>query len=718
MGRKFLGTTPVAANELATMAQVAAGGGGSGTNPTLAQFLQNSAVSFNNNVRTRGLYSGATVVSTDTLPGGYGSAKTVTDNFLSIYGGNAVAATDNGNNGYTVKVVNESGSIYNGITWRLETFVDGDAVVISTARSGNFRLIVDGQYVSLSPLSASGTGQIVYHTVTFGSRAVRNIILECDRNSVFFNYRVKATDSLLRPPSNKQRLLVVGDSNAAGTSQTYLHNALASVIGDRVGLVDTWANAIANTGFVASSGGYNYAQRSADWTTPTSDMIIFCGSANDVTQGASVSAVKTAAANALIAARAARTGVPIFILGMAGGREYFENAGLYTTFMSYETALSEACSERNDPLIAFIPLLSATGPNPLTGTGTGTGNWDLYNLPDGHMTAAGHAYIGQYLAQRIVEAVAKMANVDVPEYAPLAVSGSSSGPANTDALTEGTTNLYFTTARVLATAMTGLSTATATAVVATDTALVAVGKLQAQVTARATIASPTFTGKVTTAASATGGAGLNLPHGAAPTSPANGDIWTTTAAAFVRLNGATAQLATTGSVTFTGKVTTPASATGAAGFNLPHGAAPTSPSNGDIWSTTTGLFVRLNGVTNQMAPAAAPTFTGAISANGSVRQVASALAALAIDCALGNSFTKTISADSTLTFSNVPATGTYYSCVLILTHTSGTLTHPTGTIFSGGTAPTLTTGKVHLIYYQTNNGGTTWRCSILKDYAS
>lgn len=48
-----------------------------------------------------------------------------------------------------------------------------------------------------------------------------------------------------------------------------------------------------------------------------------------------------------------------------------------------------------------------------------------------------------------------------------------------------------------------------------------------------------FGGKVTTVASATGGAGLNAPHGAAPASPANGDIWTTTAGLFVRINGAT-----------------------------------------------------------------------------------------------------------------------------------------------------------------------------------
>lgn len=43
-------------------------------------------------------------------------------------------------------------------------------------------------------------------------------------------------------------------------------------------------------------------------------------------------------------------------------------------------------------------------------------------------------------------------------------------------------------------------------------------------------------------------------------------------------------------------VTTPAT-TGFAGFNVSPGVAPISPANGDIWVTTAGLYVRINGVT-------------------------------------------------------------------------------------------------------------------------
>lgn len=50
-------------------------------------------------------------------------------------------------------------------------------------------------------------------------------------------------------------------------------------------------------------------------------------------------------------------------------------------------------------------------------------------------------------------------------------------------------------------------------------------------------------------------------------------------------------------LTISGRLATIASTTGAAGIQLPHGVAPTSPVNGDMWTTTAGLFVRINGVT-------------------------------------------------------------------------------------------------------------------------
>lgn len=56
-------------------------------------------------------------------------------------------------------------------------------------------------------------------------------------------------------------------------------------------------------------------------------------------------------------------------------------------------------------------------------------------------------------------------------------------PGTTDSVVEGVTNLYFTVSRVLATALTGFSTASKAVVTAADTVVSAIGKLQAQITA-------------------------------------------------------------------------------------------------------------------------------------------------------------------------------------------------------------------------------------------
>lgn len=61
------------------------------------------------------------------------------------------------------------------------------------------------------------------------------------------------------------------------------------------------------------------------------------------------------------------------------------------------------------------------------------------------------------------------------------VAAGATANADTDTLAEGATNLWFTTARVLATLLSGLSLATGTAVVDTDSVLSALGKLQRQI---------------------------------------------------------------------------------------------------------------------------------------------------------------------------------------------------------------------------------------------
>ncbi len=129
---------------------------------------------------------------------------------------------------------------------------------------------------------------------------------------------------------------------------------------------------------------------------------------------------------------------------------------------------------------------------------------------------------------------------------------------------------------------------------------------------------------------------------------------------------------------------------------------------------SSGLITGVN-LSNQTF--AAPTSTGIIYDNGSVRSNIVAVGALNIDCSAGNYFTKTINGASTFTVSNVP-TSRAYAFTIQLTHTSGTITWFSGVQWPNGVAPSLTTGKVHLFTFVTDNGGTTWRGVANVNYAS
>jgi len=69
----------------------------------------------------------------------------------------------------------------------------------------------------------------------------------------------------------------------------------------------------------------------------------------------------------------------------------------------------------------------------------------------------------------------------------------------------------------------------------------------------------TLTQRLVTVASSSGGAGFSLPHGVAPAAPGDGDLWTTTSGLFGRINGTVLRFATLdGAETFTNKtLTTP-----------------------------------------------------------------------------------------------------------------------------------------------------------------
>lgn len=117
-----------------------------------------------------------------------------------------------------------------------------------------------------------------------------------------------------------------------------------------------------------------------------------------------------------------------------------------------------------------------------------------------------------------------------------------------------------------------------------------------------------------------------------------------------------------------------------------------------------------------VAPSADPELTGAIYVNGSYRGNLIAVPALNIDCSLGNYFTKSISANSTFTFSNVPSDRSYAFTLRVAVSGDRTITWPASVEFPSDEAPTLTEDKTHIFVFVTDDGGTTFRGAFLADY--
>jgi len=108
------------------------------------------------------------------------------------------------------------------------------------------------------------------------------------------------------------------------------------------------------------------------------------------------------------------------------------------------------------------------------------------------------------------------------------------------------------------------------------------------------------------------------------------------------------------------------------------------------------------------------TITGTMNASR-VQETRTAMSAANLDLNTGAVFTKTISGATTLTVSNVPATGTVGSFILELTNGgSATITWWSGIKWaSGAGAPALTAAGIDILGFYTFDGGATWRGLVL-----
>ena len=104
----------------------------------------------------------------------------------------------------------------------------------------------------------------------------------------------------------------------------------------------------------------------------------------------------------------------------------------------------------------------------------------------------------------------------------------------------------------------------------------------------------------------------------------------------------------------------------------------------------------------------------ATSYNESYVAVTSSGAATTVNCETGNSFSHTLTENTTFTFSNPPASGTAYTLSLEIIQDSGasgyTVTWPSSVDWPAATAPTLTAtaSAKDIFVFTTRDGGTNW----------
>lgn len=170
-------------------------------------------------------------------------------------------------------------------------------------------------------------------------------------------------------------------------------------------------------------------------------------------------------------------------------------------------------------------------------------------------------------------------------------------------------------------------------------------------------------------------------------------------------NGVARLSLSTSVATFTIINVLPASTTSAASLRVPHGTAPTAPTDGDVWTTTTGLFLRLNGVTNQALlnqdNLASVASFGVSRANINQGRVAlTDGASIATDAATGNVFSVTLAGNRTLANPTNLKDGATYIWIITQDGTgSRTLAYGANFKWPGGVVPTLSTaaGAVDVI---------------------
>jgi lysophospholipase L1-like esterase len=299
---------------------------------------------------------------------------------------------------------------YEPVIKRMETKADAIKVefqlFVQSASQSQFRVIVDGQYVSLTPTGFSGTAffYVVLDFTAAGGRKVRNIIIEGYQIQFGSALAVGPTATLQKPGGPVKKMYVLGDSFLVGTLTTIL-NSLTGVLADYLGIKNVWNGGVPGTGYLATTPpAFTGRQRIPDIVDCAPDLLLILLGYNDVSLSVTALQAEVALTLRTIRAQPVLANMPIICCPFGGS---------HATALSgpTEAAIQAGVADARVPFSYFIPTVN--GPNGpwMTGTGNtgapaGNGNCDLYISTDNvHPNDAGHAY----LAARLYDEITRLA---------------------------------------------------------------------------------------------------------------------------------------------------------------------------------------------------------------------------------------------------------------------------------------------------------------------
>ena len=269
------------------------------------------------------------------------------------------------------------------VSWRVEAQVTSAkfAWAIYT-NATNFRLIVNGQYTSLTGYTPA-SGSVVYLTLDFtsiGGSAPRDIILEGEQAQVVVGICSSPGDVVAYPSTfpvirSPLRIITAGDSITAGSGPTYQNDGPIPQLCEQLGASDCWASGVGGTGFVDTTGSlFILPQRVLDTASFCRYVAMTAMGVNDV--GTVDQPTEQAAATTVLSAYRAQC--PQAIIIVIGPWDQNAPSAPATGYAAIKTALINSCAGVAGCFFIDVQGLAyekASGPHPTAAGATTMANF-------------------------------------------------------------------------------------------------------------------------------------------------------------------------------------------------------------------------------------------------------------------------------------------------------------------------------------------------------